>query len=121
MIRKNYVPELDQSYRFENGAMIFEDGVQYTVQEAVLLSKGNCSPLDLQAIHEIKKLFGGSIIALNDMLIEEKKRTIEDFRLQASCDRRNSFYRASEMLQDLEDTSLTDKVLSLISGKSSAQ
>lgn len=47
-----YYPNLNQ--------LIFEDGVCYTTEEAVIIAK--MKPVDLRAVHLIKKTFGGSVI-----------------------------------------------------------
>jgi hypothetical protein len=49
----NYFPNLDQ--------LVFEDGVCYTTEEAVIISKIK-NPYDVRAMHEIKKIFGGKIL-----------------------------------------------------------
>lgn len=51
------------TYRYcpETGTLTFTDGVKYTIDEAVQLSKGKLSDDDLMAIHQIKKMFDGEI------------------------------------------------------------
>jgi len=41
--------------------IVFEDGVCYTVDEAILVAKVK-SPADLRAIHRVKQIFGGQIL-----------------------------------------------------------
>jgi hypothetical protein len=48
-----YYPNLDQ--------LMFEDGVCYTTEEAVIVSKVK-KPADIRVIHNVKKIFGGLIL-----------------------------------------------------------
>lgn len=63
MIEKNHVPALGESYWFNclNGMLIFDDGVQYTSEEAIWIAESEPSDETLQAIHLIKKEFKGEI------------------------------------------------------------
>jgi hypothetical protein len=51
------------SYRYkpETGEIVFSDGVKYTIDEAVLISKGSLSDGEIRIIHYCKKLFDGEI------------------------------------------------------------
>jgi hypothetical protein len=51
-LRYNYFPNLNQ--------LIFEDGVCYTTEEAVIIAKLKTE--DLRAVHLIKKTFGGKVL-----------------------------------------------------------
>lgn len=57
-----YYPNLDQ--------IIFEDGVCYTMREAIIVSRIS-KPMDLQAIHNVKKVFGGEIVHESEAKIKE--------------------------------------------------
>jgi len=60
------VPALESRYRFVNGKMVFEDGVEYTLAEALLMQADrNLNNVDMLAIHLVKKLFDGEIIYAN--------------------------------------------------------
>lgn len=57
----NHVPALNQTYRFEDGKIIFEDGVTYSINEAVMMARDRLTDEDIQAIHLVKRIFGGEI------------------------------------------------------------
>lgn len=60
-----YWPNLDQ--------IIFEDGVCYTMREAIITSRIS-KPVDLKALHLVKTVFGGEIIHES----EAQKQEAED-------------------------------------------
>jgi hypothetical protein len=58
----NFVAALNQSYRFEGDRIVFQDGVSYTIEEAVHIARDRLDDDDIQAIHLVKKLFDGEIV-----------------------------------------------------------
>ena len=60
----NYVEDLDLNYRVHANRKVleFEDGVEYTLDEALILSKGRAAGDDLKAIHLAKKVFDGELV-----------------------------------------------------------
>jgi len=44
-------------------SLVFDDGIEYTVSEAVTISKGFPSKDDIKAIHAVKKAFDGEVLA----------------------------------------------------------
>lgn len=56
-LKYNYFPSLDQ--------IIFEDGVCYTMREAIIVSRMK-NPVDIRAAHLCKQVFGGEIIHESD-------------------------------------------------------
>ncbi len=54
-----YSEVLKQEYDFRDGKVTFADGTQYSVAEMSAL-KG-ADPVELRAIHAIKRAFGGRI------------------------------------------------------------
>jgi len=63
-LAKQYVPELDQNYRYHaNRRMLeFDDGTEYTLIEAVIMAKGSPAPETIRAVHEIKRIFCGTLM-----------------------------------------------------------
>lgn len=60
-----FVPALGQEYEFRDGKMIFPDGVEYSLAEALTMAKDlSLTDRDIQAIHAVKKLFDGRIVDL---------------------------------------------------------
>jgi len=59
----NFVAALNQSYRFEGDRIVFQDGVSYTIAESLHIAKDRLDDDDIQAIHLVKKLFDGEILA----------------------------------------------------------
>lgn len=57
-----YFPSLD--------LLIFEDGVCYTMREAVICSRTK-TPDDLKAVHLVKKTFGGKVFHISDKEMKE--------------------------------------------------
>jgi hypothetical protein len=56
-------------YEYKNGIMTFPDGVTYTVNEAMYLSKdADLQDSDMEAIHSIKKIFDGRILVGNEII-----------------------------------------------------
>jgi hypothetical protein len=58
-----YVAALNQSYSFVKGRLVFEDGISYSLAEAIALNDPRLTPEDIQAIHLVKKMFDGEILA----------------------------------------------------------
>jgi len=56
-----YVRALNQHYRMtEDGdELVFDDGVRYTVREAMILAKGGAKDEEIRAVHAVKKIFRG--------------------------------------------------------------
>lgn len=100
----SYVAALNQSYQFTGNGILFEDGIEYTIHEAVAIARGDCTDEDIRAIHAVKRIFDGMIIAYNDGMIV-RKRDLEDIRLSAARDIRDAAYNASESMvfPDLSD------------------
>jgi hypothetical protein len=68
MLANNYVEDLGLNYRYHVNRKVleFEDGVEYTLAEAMILSKGHAKGHDLRMIHETKKTFDGFLITKNE-------------------------------------------------------
>ena len=64
-----FVEELGLNYRFhENRAVLeFEDGTEYTMKEALILSRARVRGRDLRVCHEVKKIFDGVFVTENDL------------------------------------------------------
>jgi hypothetical protein len=64
-----YYPNLDR--------LIFEDGVCYTTEEAVILAQiSSRASEDLKAVHLVKKVFGGEVLRKGEgMSIAEQDRS----------------------------------------------
>lgn len=56
--------QLGLTYVYDGTALRFEDGVSYTIDEALLLSWNGASAQTIQAVHSIKKHFDGEIISV---------------------------------------------------------
>jgi len=58
-----YVKALNLSYRYnpDEGKIVFEDGVHYTVYEALYLSRTRANEETIRAIHKIKGVFNAGI------------------------------------------------------------
>jgi hypothetical protein len=61
--------DLRLHYRYhQNRAVIeFEDGVEYSMKEALILARGGAKGHDLQMLHEAKKLFTGVFLTETDL------------------------------------------------------
>jgi hypothetical protein len=55
-------PDLDLHYDFDGFNLRFEDGVSYTLSEAVILAKGRPTRDDVRAVHALKKAFDGVLL-----------------------------------------------------------
>jgi hypothetical protein len=57
--------ELDLTYQVsdspEGMVLVFEDGVAYTLVDALRISHEELSPVDIRALHKIKKTFDGEL------------------------------------------------------------
>ena len=65
---RQFVKALSQHYIFDadNCVLIFDDGIRYTTDEAIIISKGVPRNADLRAIHQIKKIFDGEVVGIGD-------------------------------------------------------
>jgi len=61
MMCRKYAPPLNKYYRFNpvEGTLVFEDQVEYTLQEAIFLSRSRIKDSDLEKIHLVKQIFHG--------------------------------------------------------------
>jgi hypothetical protein len=61
--------DLGLHYRYhQNRAVLeFEDGVEYSIKEALILARGGAKGHDLQMLHEAKKLFTGVFLTETDL------------------------------------------------------
>lgn len=57
---EGYSEQLELSYLYDHTRFLFEDGVDYYHYEALPLCR-ECDD-DIRAIHNVKRLFGGSVI-----------------------------------------------------------
>ena len=64
-----YSEDLELHYQFHRnrGVLEFEDGVEYTVRESLIISKGRPKPEELKKLHEIKKIFNGEFLTKEDL------------------------------------------------------
>ena len=62
-LKYNYFPNLDQ--------LVFEDGVCYTTEEAVIMAKMDA--VDIRAVHNIKKIFGGNVLRESEGKSQEEQ------------------------------------------------
>jgi hypothetical protein len=53
-----YVPRMRGKTLF----LVFEDGVEYSIREALHISREEIGGADLRAVHAIKKVFGGRLL-----------------------------------------------------------
>lgn len=58
---EKYVVALNQSYCFVKGRLVFEDGIGYSLAEAITLNDPRLTAEDIQAIHLVKRIFDGEI------------------------------------------------------------
>jgi len=68
MAERRYSRQLNLHYSYDPREMvlIFDDGVKYTLNEALVLSRGGAKKNDLEAIHKVKAVFHGEIIDPRD-------------------------------------------------------
>ena len=57
---------LHYSYDPRDLVLVFDDGVKYTLKEAVILAKGGAKENDLRAIHKVKAVFFGEVLDPDD-------------------------------------------------------
>ena len=78
-----FVKSLDQSYTWDDGrgAMVFEDGVSYSVSELLAYSKRDTSPEDQRAIHNVKKIFDGVLVEKGHKLTNPVEELREKSRI----------------------------------------
>lgn len=64
-----YSEDLELHYQFHRhrGVLEFEDGVEYTVKESLIISRGRPQPEDLKKLHEIKRTFNGEFLTQEDL------------------------------------------------------
>lgn len=64
-----YSEDLELHYQFHRnrGVLEFEDGVEYTVRESLIISRGRPKPEELKKLHEIKKIFNGEFLTKEDL------------------------------------------------------
>jgi hypothetical protein len=64
MTERKYARLMGMYYRYnpEEGTLTFEDGVKYTVKEAMTVSKVPGNERDLAALHTVKSIFHGEVI-----------------------------------------------------------
>lgn len=70
-MQKSRSKALGLSYTWNGGPLVFEDGVRYTVAEAIHLSSAGDETL--RAVHLVKKMFDGQVITprrRSDMIIK---------------------------------------------------
>jgi hypothetical protein len=62
-MERKYVRALNLHYRFspDEQTLTFDDGVVYTLDEAMLLAKGKANDEDIAAVHLVKKAFGATL------------------------------------------------------------
>jgi len=67
-MNRHYVRALDQHYTWDgdNGLLRFDDGIIYDCHEAILLAEGKPCDEDIRAVHAIKKIFDGQLVAPPD-------------------------------------------------------
>ena len=85
MTERKYSKALRQSYQLlESGHLQFEDGVKYTIAEAVALT--TASDQDIRAIHYVKKQFHGELIikGVNDGPQRENWRASQRYAAPAA-------------------------------------
>lgn len=71
-LAKQYVPALNQNYRYHDNRKIleFDDGIEYTLREATIMAQGRANDEDQRAIHLVKQVFDGVVMT---------EREIDDF------------------------------------------
>jgi len=69
-LAKQYVPALNQEYRYWNSRKIleFDDGTEYTLREAVIIAQGKPKDEDLCAIHLVKQVFDGVVMTEKEIV-----------------------------------------------------
>ncbi len=77
----SFVPALEQRYEFTEDRLVFEDGTVYTLAEATFMAKDRLSAEDIQAIHLVKRLFGGEIVGATH--VDHEKKTVTDTVIDA--------------------------------------
>jgi len=59
----SYVDEIGCSYTVQpDASLLFEDGVRYTLSEALMVSRSGAQGDDLAKLHLVKKAFDGEIV-----------------------------------------------------------
>lgn len=66
----------DYEYSFKKGALIFPDGVEYSLREAIEVSKASrITQSELERLHTVKRLFGGEIVSLTKLPGKNRKHS----------------------------------------------
>lgn len=63
--RRGWSEDLAQTYLYDGETLQFEDGIEYTMKESLLLSSGDPIKAEVLAVHRIKTLFNGEIIGFS--------------------------------------------------------
>jgi hypothetical protein len=63
--KRGWSEDLAQTYLYDGETLQFEDGIEYTMKEALLLSSGDPIKSEVLAVHRTKKLFNGEIIGFS--------------------------------------------------------
>jgi hypothetical protein len=59
---EHYSRALDQHYEFDGQKLTFEDGISYTLAEAVEVAKKARRDEDVRAVHLVKRVFDGEVL-----------------------------------------------------------
>ena len=67
-MERRYSRQLNLHYSYDprDMVLIFDDGVKYTLNEALVLSRGGAKKDDVRAIHKVKSAFFGEIVDPRD-------------------------------------------------------
>lgn len=74
-----FVPALGKRYEFKEDRIVFEDGVSYTLAEAMVMAKDRLDEADIQAIHLVKQMFDGTIVSTTN--VDTVKRVVTETRI----------------------------------------
>lgn len=71
-----FVPVLEKRYEYKDNKLVFEDGVSYSIAEALIMAHDlKLTKEDIQAIHCIKLMLGGEI---DEVRRDNKLYKVED-------------------------------------------
>lgn len=62
-------------YDYETGLFTFPDGVQYTLREALHISKTALTMEDVEAIHKVKNIFDGQVLDGTEEVVANPEKT----------------------------------------------
>jgi len=67
-LAKQFVPALEQNYRYHKNRKIleFDDGTEYTLREAVIMSQAKDT--DVKAVHLVKQVFDGVLMTERELV-----------------------------------------------------